>query len=148
MKEKKTDLDGALKWIGATHDQVATQFLDDSRQIPSFGDPILDAEVATYIYGLGAWVRANTEWSFEVSAPSGPTFASHIDMFFDTQTPRYFGLKAHEIKVTRTVALLPKRVIVEAGNPAEQGQFADSEGGGMSSCRHDLNAVCFIDDEP
>jgi hypothetical protein len=68
MEEKKTDLNGALKWIAAIHDQVAAQFLADYRQIPSFGDANIDAEVAIYVDGLGNWVRANTKWSFEASA--------------------------------------------------------------------------------
>lgn len=67
MKEKQTDLNGALEWIGELHDQLADQFLSDFAQLPSFGEPTLDAEVAIYADGLGNWVRANDKWSFEVS---------------------------------------------------------------------------------
>src|SRR5262249_53117012 len=36
--------------------------------IESFGDPKVDAQVATYINGLGNWVRANDCWGFEVNS--------------------------------------------------------------------------------
>jgi hypothetical protein len=74
MEEKKTDLNGALKWIGDMFDQTVTQFLVDYKQLPSFGDPNLDAEVVEYVDGMANWVRGNNEWSFEVRSASSPTF--------------------------------------------------------------------------
>jgi hypothetical protein len=74
MEEKQTDVNGTLKWIGDVHDQIAEQFLADYKQVPSFGDLTLDAEVAIYTDGLGNWVRANDKWSFEVSAFSALLF--------------------------------------------------------------------------
>jgi hypothetical protein len=148
MKERNTNLDGALKWMEDAHDQIVIQFLADYKDVPSFNDPQLDAEVAIYVEGLADWVRANAQWSFEVSAPSFRSIHSYIDMFFNTQSQRYFGLKGLEMKAIRTVALLPKRLVMETGNLAERGHFVDSERGDMSSCRRDLDAVCFVEDAP
>ena len=67
MHELQTDIGGALEWISKLHDQLSEQFLSDFAAVGSFGDPILDAQVATYIDGLGNWVRANDSWSFEVN---------------------------------------------------------------------------------
>ncbi|TDL15490.1 terpenoid synthase [Rickenella mellea] len=86
--ELKTDLDGSLKWISKLHDNLADQFLADFANVPSFGDRDLDAQVATYVDGLGNWVRANDSWSFE--------------------SQRYFGKKGTEIEESRWVTLLPK----------------------------------------
>lgn len=65
MHELKTDLNGALDWVSKYHDDIAGQFLEAFRNLPSWGKP-LDAEVARYVDGLGRWVRANDSWSFEV----------------------------------------------------------------------------------
>jgi ABC-type enterobactin transport system permease subunit len=35
MQEKEINLDNALKWIGYTHDQIASKFLADYKQVPS-----------------------------------------------------------------------------------------------------------------
>ena len=67
MKELQTDIHGALEWISKLHDQVAEKFLSDFATVGSFGEPSLDAQVATYIDGLGNWVRANEAWSFEAN---------------------------------------------------------------------------------
>jgi Delta6-protoilludene synthase len=66
MNEKGLDLQPALDWIGELHDGLVNQFLADYPKVPSFGNPTLDEDVATYVDGLGNWVRANDMWSFEV----------------------------------------------------------------------------------
>ncbi|EMD32850.1 hypothetical protein CERSUDRAFT_161387 [Gelatoporia subvermispora B] len=85
--ELKADLNGALKWVKEYHDELVTKFLENVDKVPSFG-PELDPQVARYVDGLGNWVRANDQWSFE--------------------SQRYFGTKGLEIMKHRTVALLPK----------------------------------------
>jgi hypothetical protein len=66
MHNLQTDLDGALEWISKKHDELAELFLSNFSVVRSFGDSRLDAEVTTYIDGLGNWVRANDSWAFEV----------------------------------------------------------------------------------
>lgn len=63
-----------------------TKFLNNADKVPSFG-PKLDPQVARYVDGLGNWVRANDQWSFE--------------------SQRYFGTKGLQIMKHRTVGLLP-----------------------------------------
>ena len=65
MHELNTDLDGALGWVSKYHDEMARQFFEAFRNLPSWGKP-LDVQVSKYANGLGNWVRANDSWSFEV----------------------------------------------------------------------------------
>lgn len=67
MNQHKYDLNEALNWIGRYHDRLANEFLEKSKHIPSFKEGI-DEQVRSYVDGLGNWVRANEEWSFEVSS--------------------------------------------------------------------------------
>lgn len=67
MRQFNTDIQAAINWIGDLHDRIAKEFLDEWKNIPTYGGP-LDLEVRTYCYGLGNWVRANDSWSFEVSS--------------------------------------------------------------------------------
>lgn len=66
MHQYKTDLHGALEWISRLHDDLADTFLEAFQNMPSWGVPSLDAQVAIYVDGLGNWVRGNDTWSFEV----------------------------------------------------------------------------------
>ena len=66
MHEQNYSLTDAMKWISNLHDELADKFLSTLKELPSFGDPVLDKEVATYVGGLGNWVRSNEAWSFEV----------------------------------------------------------------------------------
>ncbi|KAI0294470.1 hypothetical protein B0F90DRAFT_1757050 [Multifurca ochricompacta] len=68
-------------------------------KIPKFGEPV-DEQLVQYSDGLGNWVRANDQWSFE--------------------SERYFGKKGAEFRRTRRVRLLPKRCSDEVGH-----QFVD-----------------------
>ncbi|KAL0570241.1 hypothetical protein V5O48_011726 [Marasmius crinis-equi] len=88
MDLHQTDITGALEYIASLHDRLSHEFLALFSMIPTFGDPMLDTEVSTYVDGLGNWVRANDCWSFE----------SH----------RYFGNQGLKIQETRVVELLPK----------------------------------------
>ena len=67
MQELQTDIQGAFEWISKLNDQLVEQFLSDFAAVGSFGDPDLDAQVATYIDGLGYWVRGNDTWNFEAN---------------------------------------------------------------------------------
>lgn len=87
MHQNDTDVNGAMRWIGEFHDRLAKSFLLTKDRLPSWGEPI-DSQVARYVHGLGNWVRANDQWSFE--------------------SQRYFGTKGLEILNHRVVKLLPK----------------------------------------
>jgi len=87
MHQNDTDVDGAMTWIGEFHDRLAKSFLLTKDRLPSWGGSI-DAQVARYVHGLGNWVRANDQWSFE--------------------SQRYFGTKGLEILKHRVVKMLPK----------------------------------------
>ncbi|KAL0579187.1 hypothetical protein V5O48_002809 [Marasmius crinis-equi] len=88
MDLNETDIPGALVYISSLHDHLSHEFLDLVSKVPKFGDSELDAEVSTYVDGLGNWVRANDCWSFE--------------------SQRYFGNQGLEIQKQRVVELLPK----------------------------------------
>jgi len=87
MHQFNTDVQGAMDYIGKFHDRLAGAFLLTKDRLPSWGEPI-DSQVARYVHGLGNWVRANDQWSFE--------------------SQRYFGTKGLEIMKHRVVKMLPK----------------------------------------
>lgn len=87
MAEKNPTLPNALLWVADYHAKLETRFNEVYRNIPRWGGA-LDIDVQTYAFGLGNWVRANDQWSFE--------------------SQRYFGKRGLEIMQSRMVALLPK----------------------------------------
>ncbi|KAF8884017.1 terpenoid synthase [Infundibulicybe gibba] len=91
MHEHKTTLEGALMWISRLHDDLVNVFLGEYENVPTWGLPALDAQVAEYIHGLGNWVRANDSWSFE--------------------SERYFGKAGLKVQRDRVVGILPKKPI-------------------------------------
>ncbi|CAK7235820.1 hypothetical protein SBRCBS47491_009424 [Sporothrix bragantina] len=74
----------AMDWVAAYHDELAYQFFVLYEQVTT--GKASDA-AKEYAYGLGNWVRANDQWSFE--------------------SCRYFGTHGAEVQKTRTVELLP-----------------------------------------
>lgn len=56
----------ALAYISDLHDHTANRFFEAQAKVPSTGSAELDAEVDFFVDGLGMWVRANDQWSFEV----------------------------------------------------------------------------------
>ncbi|KAF9038910.1 terpenoid synthase [Hymenopellis radicata] len=88
MHQLDLDLHGALQWISNLHDDLVAKFLEAWNHIPVYGGP-LDFEVRTYTEGLGNWVRANDQWSFE--------------------SERYFGKQGMVILESRKDVLLPKQ---------------------------------------
>ena len=65
MHQLNLDPQTAMHCISNLHDNLASQFLDQWKKIPTFERP-LDLEVRMYCDGLGNFVRANESWSFEV----------------------------------------------------------------------------------
>ncbi|KAI0062680.1 terpenoid synthase [Artomyces pyxidatus] len=94
MNQEKTDIQGAMDWVVRYHKTIEDRFMELYEQVPKFGEPV-DSQLAIYVDGLGNWVRACDQWSFE----SG----------------RYFGKKAPEIQKTRWVTLMPKERAKEVG---------------------------------
>src|ERR1700761_182068 len=88
MHQNKSDIQGSMNWVHDYRKELESKFTDlYENKIPKFGEPV-DTELARYVDGIGNWVRANGQWSFE--------------------TERYFGKKGPEIEKTRWVTLLPK----------------------------------------
>lgn len=79
----------ALDWVAAYHEVLAQKFFALYQQCTAPGFLGGGAALAAhrYAFGLGCWVRANDQWSFECH--------------------RYFGSKGPEVQVSRTVQLLP-----------------------------------------
>ncbi|KAI0290408.1 terpenoid synthase [Multifurca ochricompacta] len=89
MHQNKTDIQGAMNWVSEHHKELEEKFMEIyENKIPKFGEPV-DEQLAQYVDGIGNWVRANYQWSFEGE--------------------RYFGKKGLEIQRTRLVTLLPKK---------------------------------------
>lgn len=102
MAELSTDVQGTMDWVADFHGRLERRFLDVYNSLPRWGGA-LDMDVQEYVFGLGNWVRANDQWSFE--------------------SERYFGKRGLEILETRTVMLLPKVRVVEVGPLAVDGDL-------------------------
>ncbi|VDB91865.1 unnamed protein product [Peniophora sp. CBMAI 1063] len=90
MHHLRTDIQGAMDWVEEHYRGVGARFLDlYYHSIPKYHSANIDADVAKYVDGLGNWVRATDQWSFECG--------------------RYFGKDGLEILNKRWVTLLPKR---------------------------------------
>ncbi|KAG1732151.1 terpenoid synthase [Suillus lakei] len=88
MHELGTDVNGAMLWVADCHTKLETKFLEAMAAIPKWGEP-LDSQVREYCNGLGNWVRATCDWSFE--------------------SERYFGTNGLEIRRKRwIIMLMPK----------------------------------------
>jgi len=90
-KEKSTDLRGATDWLEQHTEMVISQFISLSTLLPSYGETV-DRQLREYIDGMGDWVRANDQWSFE--------------------SQRYFGPDGISVFEKREVALLPKQELL------------------------------------
>lgn len=87
MHEFGTDVNGAILWAQDLHTKLEQMFLVAMEACPEWDEP-LNSQVKEYCDGLGNWVRANMEWSFE----SG----------------RYLGDRGIEIKEKGWMTLMPK----------------------------------------
>ncbi|TFY62379.1 hypothetical protein EVG20_g6722 [Dentipellis fragilis] len=102
MHQFKMDTAGAMNWVADYHAKLERKFNDTYLKVPKWGGP-LDLQVARYVDGLGNWVRANDQWSFE--------------------SERYFGNGGLRIMKTRTITLLPKEKIEAVGPQAVDGSL-------------------------
>ncbi|KAG5719090.1 Pentalenene synthase [Termitomyces sp. T112] len=88
MHHKNIGVNEAMEWVGDYCSKLTRNFLNDLRDVPSFGEE-LDGQVQHYLNGLAYCVRGNDSWSFE--------------------TRRYFVEGGLDIQKTRRVVLLPRR---------------------------------------
>ncbi|KAJ7204178.1 isoprenoid synthase domain-containing protein [Mycena pura] len=91
--ERNVGIQEAVDYLGALHHRTKESFLEATKNLPSWGEPI-DSEVRRYIDGIGNWVRANYEWSFE--------------------SRRYFDTHAAEVRRTLQLTMLPKVVVADS----------------------------------
>ena len=94
MNEHHTDVNGAMLWVEDFLLGVSEKFLAAKAALPQWEEP-LNSEVKAYCDGLGQWVRALDDWSFE--------------------SERYFGNKGPKIKENRWMLLMPKTCTTEIG---------------------------------
>lgn len=94
MHEHHTDVNGAMLWVEDFLFRVEERFHAARAALPQWEEP-LNSQVKEYCDGLGQWVRALDDWSFE--------------------SERYFGNKGLEIKENRWMLLLPRKNTTEIG---------------------------------
>ena len=84
MHERGMDLQTAANFVGEECKKLMDAYFEERKNMRSWGRE-LDADLERYFDGLGQWVIANMEWSFE--------------------TKRYFGEAFEEVQKTRLVKL-------------------------------------------
>ncbi|KLO14895.1 terpenoid synthase [Schizopora paradoxa] len=84
------ELQEAVDYVGEMCRITIENFKENSKRLPSFGCPKVDADAAAYVKGLQDWIVGSLHWSF--------------------MSKRYFGDDGAEVKKHRVVKLLPKRV--------------------------------------
>ncbi|KAF9259336.1 terpenoid synthase [Marasmius fiardii PR-910] len=89
MHEFGYDLQQAVDYVGSLCKQSIDRFISDWAQLPSWG-PDIDHQVDIYVNGLADWIVGSLHWSFE--------------------SERYFGKAGREVKKSRVVNLLPRRL--------------------------------------
>jgi hypothetical protein len=89
MKQEGLSLQAAVDFVGELCQQSIDRFVAERASLPSW-DPEIDRQVDIYVDGLADWIVGSLHWSFE--------------------SERYFGKTGLEIKNTRTVNLLPRRL--------------------------------------
>lgn len=97
MRQEGLDLQSAVDFVGDLCEKSINRFIEERANLPSWG-PEIDRQVNIYVDGLRDWIVGSLHWSFD--------------------SERYFGKAGREIKRTRTVNLLPRRV--EAEEPLAQ----------------------------
>lgn len=86
MHNLGVDLDGAVHWLKTEHARLAQAFLDDLRDLPSFGSKEADDRVREWVGELGLMVRGYVSYCFEA--------------------PRYFGKECALVKERGWVELV------------------------------------------
>lgn len=89
INEQGLDLQSAVDFVGDLCKQSIDRFNDDRNNLPSWGAKI-DKDVNIYVNGLANWIVGSLHWSFE--------------------SERYFGKGGKDVKASRVVTLLPRRV--------------------------------------
>ena len=89
MKEKSLDIQHAFDYTSGIFRRTAQDFLKNLEDVPSFSTAI-DYAVSEYLFGLGTWVTALHEWSFE--------------------SERYFGIDGLKVKQNRRIKLALKSI--------------------------------------
>ncbi len=82
MRDKGMSIQEAADYTGAEFMERLSQFLEDRKELPSFGKNV-DEDVQKYVYSISQWCIGNLIWSFE--------------------TPRYFGAEHDVVKKTLVV---------------------------------------------
>lgn len=90
MAEKNMSIQEAIDDIGQRYARLSKAFLENYKNLPDFPHLSVKKTLDEYVLGLGTWVTTNDEWSFI--------------------TPRYFGENRDEVRKTRKVTLMPRRV--------------------------------------
>ncbi|KZT31631.1 terpenoid synthase, partial [Sistotremastrum suecicum HHB10207 ss-3] len=88
-RKQNLSVQAAMDYTGAKYHILREQYLAALKDIPSWY-PKIDEYIKEYIWGVGNWITASVEWSFE----SG----------------RYFGEDGMEIREHRRITLLPRVV--------------------------------------
>lgn len=89
MNQEGVDLQTAVDFVGNMCKQSIDRFNEERNRLPSWGEKI-DRDVDIYVDGLANWIVGSLHWSFE--------------------SERYFGKNGRQVKQSRTVELLPRRL--------------------------------------
>ncbi|KAF8644897.1 hypothetical protein AX16_008181 [Volvariella volvacea WC 439] len=89
MNQEGLDLQSAVDFVGSLCKRSIDRFIHNRDNLPSWG-PKIDKDVQIYVNGLADWIVGSLHWSFE--------------------TVRYFRKTGREVKATRIVKLLPRRL--------------------------------------
>lgn len=100
MNQLDTDINGAMAWVEMYHKELEVKFMDIFTKSQEWNKS-MNKDISRYVEGLGNWVRANDQWSFE--------------------SKRYFGDRGLEIMSKRTVSMMPKRNDVLNGTQLDIG---------------------------
>ncbi|KAG1873120.1 terpenoid synthase [Suillus subluteus] len=87
MHEFDTDVNGAMSWAMDHQTKLEKKYFEAVAAIPKWGESI-DSQVREYCDGLGNWVCASHDWSFE--------------------SERYFGTNGMEVQQKRWILPMPK----------------------------------------
>ncbi|KAF9472373.1 terpenoid synthase [Pholiota conissans] len=89
MHEHELDLQGALFWLSGYASKTVSKFLNDRKNLPSWGEKV-DIAVEEYINRMARCVRGYDAWSYE--------------------TNRYYGSNGAQVQKTRRITLKPREV--------------------------------------
>jgi Terpene synthase family 2, C-terminal metal binding len=89
MHQEGLDIQAAVDFVGDMCKSAIDRFIEEQNYLPSWG-PKIDRDLAVYIQGLADWIVGSLHWSFE--------------------TERYFGTTGRQIKSSRVINLLPRRL--------------------------------------